>query len=484
MALVLKTALDGTAGQQELSGILQVAKNNILEEVKSKRTNNNIQNLEGQLNNLFYPKGEGKNFSDFLNSIELTSKEETLETIFNKFDFEDKSTWENNYQSKHYIKNITLTKAIEDLKNVISKIESTSNYINIETLSNALKQCNAYIEEGNEILKQEVTKFFGDKSYLSNSKEAVEIINLANTLNKMINNPNRITNDEAGKIFERALARVNFIEQYGEDIIFNDNKSLDLTNYHFGSKPVERGSGNLINFTIKTNLVNDNEILDKAKNKYNTNFKINEKNMEISYSYNPYAAKQGKMDVSIKLSDEQVEPYRISAKNWMHNGTGDLGNTNIFGGIARSVNGNMTVINAYKLAVLKPKEDQMDSNGDKVPNNISAQDAHDFAKMALKADVAMGLSQKTGYANVLVVNNGKEIKVYDLFDIVKNNNLAGYNEGTIEGEANNAYEKIESLIRDRTNTYLNLMTLALQKMKVTINLNTKSNLKIDTMKKM
>lgn len=471
MALVLKTALDGIVGQQELSGILQVAKNNILEEVKSKRTKNNIQNLEGYLNNLFYPKGEGKNFSDFLNSIELTSKEETLETIFNKFDFEDKSTWENNYQSKQYIKNTTLTKAIEDLKNVISKIESTSNYMNIETLSNALKQCNAYIEKGNEILKQEVTKFFGDKSYLSNSKDAVEIINLANTLNKMINNPNRITNDDAGKIFERALARVNFIEQYGEDIIFDDdNKSLDLTNYHFGSKPVERGSGNLINFTIKANIVNDNEILDKAKNKYNTNFKINEKNMEISYSYNPYDAKQGKMDVSIKLSDEKVEPYRISAKNWMHNGTGDLGSTNIFGGIARSVNGNMTVINAYKLAVLKPKEDQMDPNKDEVPNNISAQDAHDFAKMALKADVAMGLSQKTGYANVLVVNNGKKIKVYDLVNIVEKSNLAGYNNGTIEGAANNAYEKIKSLIRNRTNTYLNLMTLALQKMKVTINL--------------
>lgn len=476
MALVLKTALDGTAGQQELSGILQEAKNNILEEVKSKRTNNNIQNLEDQLNNLFYPKGEGKNFSDFLNGIELTSKEETLETIFNKFDFEDKSTWENNYQSSKYIKNTTLTKAIEDLKNVISKIESTSNYINIETLSNALKQCNSYIEKGNEILKQEVTKFFGDKSYLSNSKDAVEIINLANTLNKMINNPNRITNDDAGKIFERALARVNFIEQYGKDIIFDDdNKSLDLTNYHFGSKPVERGSGNLINFTIKANIVNDNEILDKAKNKYNANFKINEKNMEISYSYNPYEAKQGKMDVSIKLPDEKVEPYRISAKNWMHNGTGDLGSTNIFGGIARSVNGNMTVINAYKLAVLKPKEDQMDLNKDKAINNISAQDAHEFAKMALKADVAMGLSQKTGYANVLVVNNGKEIKVYDLVNIVEKSNLAGYNNGTIEGAANNAYEKIKSLIRNRTNTYLNLMTLALQKMKVTINLSAKSN---------
>ena len=175
------------------------------------------------------------------------------------------------------------------------------------------------------------------------------------------------------------------------------------------------------------------------------------------------------------MIDISKSPYRISAKNWMHNGTGDLGSTNIFGGIARSVNGNMTVINAYKLAVLKPEEDQMDLNKDKALNNISAQDAHDFAKMALKADVAMGLSQKTGYANVLVVNNGKEIKVYDLFDIVKNSNLAGYNIGTIEDAANKAYEKIESLIRDRTNTYLNLMTLALQKMKVTINLNAKSN---------
>ena len=95
--------------------------------------------------------------------------------------------------------------------------------------------------------------------------------------------------------------------------------------------------------------------------------------------------------------------------------------------------------------------------------------------MALKADVAMGLSQKTGYANVLVVNNGKEIKVYDLVNIVEKSNLAGYNNGTIEGAANNAYEKIKSLIRNRTNTYLNLMTLALQKMKVTINLSAKSN---------
>ena len=126
-----------------------------------------------------------------------------------------------------------------------------SNLIGDDDINRYLGLGNETEPKGNEILKQEVTKFFGDKSYLSNSKDAVEIINLANTLNKMINNPNRITNDDAGKIFERALARVNFIEQYGKDIIFDDdNKSLDLTNYHFGSKPVERGSGNLINFTI------------------------------------------------------------------------------------------------------------------------------------------------------------------------------------------------------------------------------------------
>lgn len=87
----------------------------------------------------------------------------------------------------------------------------------------------------------------------------------------------------------------------------------------------------------------------------------------------------------------------------------------------------------------------------------------------------MGLSQKTGYANVLVVNNGKEIKVYDLVNIVKKSNLAGYNNRTIEDEANKAYEKIKELKRNRTGTYLNLMTLALQKMKVTINLSAKSN---------
>jgi hypothetical protein len=72
------------------------------------------------------------------------------------------------------------------------------------------------------------------------------------------------------------------------------------------------------------------------------------------------------------------------------------------------------------MAVLTPSRDLFNSE---VPSYSAAEIAHNFAQLALKSDIAMGLNQVTsssgaGYANVLVVDTGSSIKVRDLADMV------------------------------------------------------------------
>jgi hypothetical protein len=109
------------------------------------------------------------------------------------------------------------------------------------------------------------------------------------------------------------------------------------------------------------------------------------------------------------------------------------------------------------------------------PNYMAAQAAHDWAIAALKADIAMGITQgKTssgaGYANVLVVDTGKEIKVRDLADIVLNDKhkLSKYEAGKIESEASRIYNAMGNIATNRTDTYLANTSTMLDKMKVTI----------------
>jgi hypothetical protein len=96
--------------------------------------------------------------------------------------------------------------------------------------------------------------------------------------------------------------------------------------------------------------------------------------------------------------------------------------------------------------------------------------AHEFAKLAIKADIAMGLSQESGYADTLVIDTGSSIKVYDIVAIVRNKdlNLSGYNEEDINKDAIENYYRIKNIRKARTTAYLMGMFSSLEKMKVTM----------------
>lgn len=275
-----------------------------------------------------------------------------------------------------------------------------------------------------------------------------------------------ISPQEAGILFEEALALTNFIDDSTDSFISEELRDISKK-AQFGSQSISRGNSGLISYSISSNLIGK----EQAKSKQ---FKLNKGNMSVTYSYNPSEARQGKMDVQLHYNASNKENYRVSAKRWIR-GYGDLGETSIDAGITRAAG--QSVAEAYKFAVLTPKKDWANNE---TPTYLAAQAAHDFAIIALKSDIAMGLNQGknasgAGYANVLVIDTGSSIKVRDLATMVIDNNykLSRYNASDIEQTANNIYSSMLKIQTGRTQSYLGLMTSSLNKMKVTMNLSVK-----------
>ena len=169
--------------------------------------------------------------------------------------------------------------------------------------------------------------------------------------------------------------------------------------------------------------------------------------MTITYSYDPGVARQGKMDVQIQYKDGSgFNDIRASLKNWRSQKTNSLGETDVEGAIARTVGNDLT--ECYRAALLK-SEDQFENK--ETVKFICAESAHTMARLAIAADIAMGLRQETHWANILIVDTGSAIKVKSLTNILKDwdnqastniASLTGYNTDNIEEGLLNAYNNI------------------------------------------
>lgn len=181
-------------------------------------------------------------------------------------------------------------------------------------------------------------------------------------------------------------------------------------------------------------------------------------NIVIQVTYNPFVAKMGKMDVLMTYGDNE-EQLRLSAKTW-GDGSGNLGDTTIEAGMMRT--SGQSIADLYKLTVLNPKKEE----------------PHEYAPYAIKADIAMGLSQPTHWANILIVDDRaqRKIRFIDLASIVSSAKLTGYNAQIIKSVAQESIKAINNYkIRSpgRTNYYLGLMHNHLKQMEASINFNSR-----------
>ena len=303
-----------------------------------------------------------------------------------------------------------------------------------------------------------------------NASNVLSIINYLDGFTKVMNNPQELTPQEAGDIFEQWLEKAGpaFKKQVLKDIADKDFSSKKT-----GQKFIARGVGNKNgDLTVQYEMNFDLDASLFGKDDDDSSVKLNVKEKNMSITYNPGQAREGKADVVFTWKNDIANNLRLSAKRWSH-GSGDLGSTSIDAGIIRA--GGISVAEAYKLAVLQHSDPQKDL----------ASAAHEFARTALASDIAMGLNQGIqsggyGYANLLIVDyaDRRHIAVRDLTEIVEavsrgDKALSGYETGTIETSAKNSFLHVHNRTLNRSDRYLGLMTSALNKMKVTINYSVK-----------
>lgn len=472
MAINLKTALD-SGGQQELTSILASAKESILKDVESKRSQANLKALETKLHRIFYPVGTTAISVDYYNRRTQNSTQEQLNKVLENFDFEKNTS--GHHSATTGISPNTLSNAMGaaaiGIKTILEQIGKTDSVTDKEHLESLLDKANSLIKDGERILQtaERTLQFGQERIQGTNFQEALKITNQLTAFSKALSIPDFVTPQEAGILFEEALALTNFVEDSKQAVISDAMRELATTTTQFGSKAIKRGSGGMVSYTVDASLVKPEEVKSKG-------FKLQKGNASITYSYNPSSARQGKMDVQLQYHGDTKDDYRVSAKRWSH-GAGDLGETSIDAGIQRAAG--QSVAEAYKLAVLTPNSDHFD---DKVPGFTAAQNAHDFATIALKSDIAMGLNQGkdasgAGYANILVVDTGSAIKVKDLATIVTKAEyeLSKYNPAAIQSSAVSVYNSMKHILTGRSQSYYGMMTSVLNKMKVTINLSVKKS---------
>ena len=445
---------EGKSGQ--ISGALIQAREELWDKILERKSKADIASLEKDLNEMLKtnPMSQKNMARDDAHEILGNAFSETILERIKSYNFSEMPTRSSKDNRQSFEKSTlinSIQNAVDTIKMLVREINEMPATVDKVALIQQLRAVGKQVNKARRLLNSgEFTRFKQtnkERFTGEGAGEALDLINYLDTFVKTMNAPSS-TMKELGDEFEQWLFRAgsNFANQNIQNIV----GSLDT-----GSKLISRGAGK-VSYTMSF----DKEQFASIKEQFN----LTTDNMTIAYD--PGSYKQGKADIVFKMTDDpnMGEDYRLSAKHWSH-GYGDLGHTSVDAGISRS--GGISVAEAYKLAVAT-----------KVPSmdNI-AQSAHDFAKLALAADIAMGLSQGNqsgfGYANLLVVKSNKGIRVFDLVNIIDDvqkgkRHLTGYDEPTIENTAINAYRAATTLRENRTQSYYALMTSVLNKMQVTL----------------
>lgn len=465
MAFTLKV-LDSNASQQQLQNVLIQARRSIIKRAYKKQGAGNIKDLQATLNDIFYQSDNKFNYAQQLEENMSRISEKTLAEVVENFDF--RSNYGEHYDSEHQIRTTTLVNALRTIENIINELPGENNSKKLLQKKNQLQQM---LIKGRSYVSTIEAQYTDNQSYgyiLQKSdprmfKEVRKIINQANALISLQQNKT-LTPSLLGFEFEKALAKIRLME-VAENMAY-DLVEEEFADQHTGTTPTQRGTyGGALSYTISSSQMNHQKLEDQG-------FVI--ENGNATFTYNPFQNKQAKMDVKLYFNaNTKKDAFRISAKRWTGH-LGRFGETSIEAAINRSSdNRNHSIAEAYRLAVLVPNEIK-DKMGNSLQATLTAnKQAHEFATMALKADIIMGLSQREGYADVLVIDTGSEIIVKDIVDIILKNQaviLEGYNPIQIEKLASDTYRSIGGVINGRTKAYLANMASSLSKMKVAINI--------------
>lgn len=409
----------------------------------------------------------------------LNENQEELIHAFNNFSLDDVKSRQTASQSR--INSKRLENIIRQAEQSLSNYKSLCNSlapsmggtIEFQKAQDTLNKIEKIISQGRMLIQTSVSKGIVGEQYT----EAAAVVNkLKAFVDFHIANGSKA--QATGDFFEKALASfAQEIVDANSDLVFDEiKKNLKA---QLGQVPIKRGNFAAMDINATVSIEEALKIagVDDASKLNTQRYRQNaDGTITIVYTFNPSSPKQGKMDVLMGYKDYRGNPVdvRASAKHWFK-GSGDLGETSIAAGLARQ--GGQGLFYDYMLAVLTPSLDQL-GNKNEIPSYQAAIAAHKYAKLALKADIAMGLNQgidnnsKAGYANLLIIDRGDSIVVKNLSTIALAALLEKYDNASIQSSAISIYNKMKNIQFNRTEYYIQQMIPVLDKMKVTIKVKT------------
>jgi hypothetical protein len=127
------------------------------------------------------------------------------------------------------------------------------------------------------------------------------------------------------------------------------------------------------------------------------------------------------------------QEFRASAKNWESMQKRDFGSTSLAAALLRSAGLNEML--AYGVGLGWPN------------SYSSSETLHNYAKIAAIADIVMGYSQESGYADTIIINDRsrRHVFVYSMSEILKELyqklselSLPGYNPDSVQNALRNS----------------------------------------------
>lgn len=438
--------------------------------------------LEDYLNSIFYPpedNKEGMEYSQrFMNTLRALYEAKADKIItsdigdLNYKAIQKKPTLDKSVtKTRETIR--TMKEHYDRVTKVINNLSETENANEIQAI---LDEVNA---EYGDVLKviEDVFKTYSDETETTMIGKQIagkdyEKINVAqNGLLALYNTFNKagliILPIDYGDFLEYGLGLASaemsgIVDNFEDDVI-----EYMQNNIVTGGHNVSRGGGSIdVNMKIKGDF-------KKKVNNSNDTKKIYWQYENITLSYDPAGKtslstdgqKQGKVDVMLTLPEAMGgEKFRISAKNWKTiNELRDLGSTSLLDAIHRNVGD--SGLDYYMLSMQNPQE-------------VYMQAADELAKICTFADIAMGLSQKEGYADTLVINDRSAKHLYVrnipqmILDAVNTNlsklALKGYDVSSISNDAENARKVAMKLKEGRIEEYFRIFRSQLRSIEVSV----------------
>lgn len=404
--------------------------NSQLDIVRQRSTGRNYGELETKLNAIFYPTGATTNFNQEQERIldkEATLLAENIVKNANAILGEGPIT----VDSKKPIN-------IKSIKNAIKSAEKTLSTLSSK-LTNAKDVESTLLELQNIInnAKNEVQGYTNSTSFTWNSKNFYNFYSILNSLKSIASLSGLdVYNQNKGLILEEIFgggASGSRSKEFNDFIDGVSNKLAEngIEGTRTGQLAQSRGGGSV--YLAKFNL-------DKKSEQPKSAQIVNQialgqlGDITSKINYNAGESRQIKMDVAInfKTSPTSTETFRASLKNWSNTHNRDLGTTSILGAILRT--SGEAAAKSYSLSMLNKG------------SLLTA--AHKMARLAILMDVITGFSQKTGYADTLIIHTGSAIRVIDPASLINEDygeNIQGYDEGEISQVAHNVLKAMKSL---------------------------------------